>query len=147
MKRKDASRKEGTCPRDAPKDEKCVSCRSKKGACLVAARIAAGNALPSPDEPSTSKARTTKPAADSDMDIEPPNTRPSRERKAPERIEVDKLRSRATGTRRPDSCCSCSEPTTSDESAAPKPMFTGPMDKYLSDRRGGRRQPCREEYY
>ena len=135
MKRKDAARKEGTCPRDAPKDEKCVSCRSKKGACLVAARIAAGNALPSPDEPHTSKPRTTKPAADSDMDIEPPNTRPSRERKAPERIEVDKLRSRATGTRRPDSCCSCSEPTTSDESAAPKPKFIGPMDKYLSDRR------------
>ena len=53
------------------------------------------------------------------MDIKPPNTRPSRERKAPERIEVDQLRSRATGTRRPDSCCSCSEPTTSDESAAP----------------------------
>ena len=51
MKRKDAARKEGTCPRDAPKDEKCASCRSKKGACLVAARIAAGNALPSPDEP------------------------------------------------------------------------------------------------
>ena len=87
MKRKDAARTEGTCPRDAPKDEKCASCRSKKGACLVAARIAAGNALPSPDEPSTSKPRTTQPAADSDMyDAEP---RPSRERKAPERFEVD----------------------------------------------------------
>jgi hypothetical protein len=61
MKRKDAARKEGTCPRDAPTDEKCASCRSKKGACLVAARIAAGNALPSPDEPSTSKPRTTNP--------------------------------------------------------------------------------------
>ena len=88
MKRKDAARKEGTCPRDAPKDEKCgASCRSKKGACLVAARIAAESALPSPDEPSTSKPRTTQPAADSDMyDAEP---RLSRERKAPERFEVD----------------------------------------------------------
>ena len=94
MKRKDAARTEGTCPRDAPKDEKCANCRSKKGACLVAARIAAGNALPSPDEPSTSKPRTTQPAADSDMDDAEP--RPSRERKAPERIEVDDLRSRAT---------------------------------------------------
>ena len=89
MKRKDAARKEGTCPRDAPKDEKCANCRSKKGACLVAARIAAENALPSPDEPSTSKPRTTQPAADSDMDDAEP--RPSRERKAPERIEVDDL--------------------------------------------------------
>ena len=89
MKRKDAARKEGTCPRDAPKDEKCANCRSKKGACLVAARIAAGNALPSPDEPSTSKPRTTQPAADSDMDDAEP--RPSRERKAPERFEVDDL--------------------------------------------------------
>ena len=78
MKRKDAARKEGTCPRDAPKDAKCANCRSKKGACLVAARIAAGNALPSPDEPSTSKPRTTQPAADSDMDDAEP--RPSRER-------------------------------------------------------------------
>ena len=133
MKRKDAARKEGTCPRDAPKDAKCANCRSKKGACLVAARIAAGNALPSPDEPSTSKPRTTQRAADSDMDNAEP--RPSRKRKAPERIEVDELRSRATGTRRPQTCCSCSEPTTSDESAAPKPTFTGPMDTYLSDKR------------
>ena len=138
MKRKDAARKEGTCPRDAPKDEKCASCRSKKGACLVAARIAAGNALTSPDEPSTSKPRTTQPDADSDMDIEPPNTRPSRERKAPERIEVDELRSRATGKRRPDSCCPShtgmdAEPSTSEP--APKPKFAGPMDKYLSDKR------------
>ena len=134
MKRKDAARKEGTCPRDAPKDEKCANCRSKKGACLVAARIAAGNALPSPDEPSTSKPRTTQRAADSDMDNAEP--RPSRERKASERWQCDaNITSRATGTRRPDSCCSCSEPTTSDESAAPKPKFTGPMDKYLSDKR------------
>jgi hypothetical protein len=91
MKRKDAARKKEL-------DEKCPSCRSKKGACLVAARIAAGNALHSLDEPSTSKPRTTQPVADSDMDIEPPNTRPSRERKAPEHIKVDELRSRATGT-------------------------------------------------
>ena len=137
MKRKDAARKEGTCPRDAPKDEKCASCRSKKGACLVAARIAAGNALTSPDEASTSKPRTTQPVADSDMDIEPPNTRPSRERKAPERIEVDDLRSFATGKRRSaHSCCPShmdAEPSTSEP--APKPKFTGPMDKYLSDKR------------
>ena len=100
MKRKDAARKEGTCPRDAPKDAKCANCRSKKGACLVAARIAAGNALPSPDEPSTSKPRTTQPVADSDMDIDPPNTRPSRERKATERFEVDaNITSRAIGQR------------------------------------------------
>ena len=134
MKRKDAARKEGTCPRDAPKDEKCASCRSKKGACLVAARIAAGHALPPLDEPSTSKPRPTQPVADSDMDIDPPNTRPSRQCQPPERFEVDDLRSRATGKRRPDSsCCSCSAPSTSEH--APKPKFTGPMDKYLSDKR------------
>ena len=138
MKRKDAARKEGTCPRDAPKDEKCASCRSKKGACLVAARIAAGNALPSPDEPSTSKPRTTQPVADSDMDIDPPNTRPSRERKATERFEVDaNITSRATGQRwSAHSCCPNhmdAEPSTSEP--APKPKFTGPMEKYLSDKR------------
>ncbi len=35
-------------------------------------RVAAGNALPSPDEPATSKLRTTEPraVADSDMDID-----------------------------------------------------------------------------
>jgi hypothetical protein len=145
MKRKDAARnlKEGTCPRDAPKDEKCASCRSKKGACLVAARIAAGNAIPSPDEPSTSKPRTTQPAADSDVDDGEP--RPSRECKAPERIEVDDLRTLksagATGKRwSAHSCCpnhmdteSESDPSTSEP--APKPKFTGPMDKYLSDKR------------
>ena len=135
MKRKDAARKEGTCPRDAPKDEKRANCRSKKGACLVAARIAAGNALPSPDEPSTSKPRTTQPAADSDMDDAEP--RPSRERKAPERFEVDDLRSKATGRRwSAHSCCPnhmATDPSTSEP--APKPKFTGPMDKYLSDKR------------
>ena len=136
MKRKDAARKEGTCPRDAPKDEKCANCRSKKGACLVAARIAAGNALPSPDEPSTSKPRTTQPAADSDMDDAEP--RPSRERKAPERFEVDaNITSRATGQRwSAHSCCPShmdAEPSTSEP--APKPKFTGPMDKFLSDKR------------
>ena len=137
MKRKGAARKEGKCPRDAPKDEKCDNCRSKKGACLVAARIAAGHALPSPDEPSTSKPRTTQPVADSDMDIDTPTTRPSRQCQPPERFECDEVRpSRATGQRISKStCCSCSEPTTSDEPAAPKPKFTGPMDKYLSDRR------------
>ena len=78
MKRKGAPAKEGKCPRDAPKDQKCDNCRLRKGACQFAARIAAGHALPSPDEPSTSKPRTTQPVADSDMDIDPPNTRPSR---------------------------------------------------------------------
>ena len=136
MKRKDAARKEGTCPRDAPKDEKCASCRSKKGACLVAARIAAEDALPSPDEPSTSKPRTTQPAADSDMDDAEP--RLSRERKAPERFEVDaNITSRATGHRwSAQSCCPNhmdAEPSTSEP--APKPKFTGPMDKFLSDKR------------
>ena len=137
MKRKGAPAKEGKCPRDAPKDQKCDNCRLRKGACQFAARIAAGHALPSPDEPSTSKLRPTQPVADSDMDIDPPNTRPSRQCQPPERFECDEdLRSFATGKRRTNStCCSCSEPTTSDESAAPKPKFTGPMDKYLSDKR------------
>ena len=133
MKRKGAPAKEGKCPHDAPKDQKCNNCRSKKGACQFAARIAAANATLSPGEPSTSERPRPQAAADSDMDDAEP--RPSRERKAPERIEVDELRSRATGMRRPQTCCSCSEPTTSDDSAAPKPKFTGPMDKYLSDRR------------
>ncbi len=55
MKRKGAPAKEGKCPRDAPKDKKCDNCRSKKGACQFAARIAAANATLSPDEPSTSE--------------------------------------------------------------------------------------------
>ena len=102
---------------------------------VFAARIAAGNALPSPDEPSTSKPRTTQPAADSDMDNAEP--RPSRERKAPERIEVGDLRSFATGKRRSaHSCCPShmdTDPSTSEP--APQPKFTGPMDKFLSDKR------------
>ena len=121
MKRKGAPAKEGKCPRDAPKDQKCDNCRSNKGACQFAERIAAANATLSPGEPSTSERPRPQAAADSDMDDAEP--RPSRERKAPERIEVAQT------------CCSCSEPTTSDESAAPKPKFTGPMDKYLSDKR------------
>jgi hypothetical protein len=135
MKRKGAPAKDGKCPRDAPKDQKCDNCRSKKGACLVAARIAAGNASPSPDEPSTSKPRTTQPVADSDMDIDPPNTRPSRQCQPPERFEVEaSITSRATGQRWSKSpCCSCSEPSTSEP--APKSKFTGPIDKYLSDKR------------
>ena len=88
MKRKGAPAKDGKCPRDAPKDEKCDNCRSKKGACLVAARIAAGKALPSPDEPSTSKPRPTQPVADSDMDIDRPNTRPSRQCQPPRALRV-----------------------------------------------------------
>ena len=130
MKRKGRPPKEGICSDAGPK---CANCRSKRGKCLAAAAVAAGYALLSPGEPSTSERPRPQAAADSDMDDAEP--RPSRERKAPERIEVDEFRSRATGTRRPQTCCSCSEPTTSDESAAPKPKFTGPMDKYLSDKR------------
>ena len=134
MKRKGAPAKKGKCPRDAPKDQKCDNCRSKKGACQFAARIATADVTLSPDEPSTSERPRPQAAADSDMDDAEP--RPPRERKAPERWQCDaNITSRATGTRRPDSCCSCSEPTTSDEPAAPKPKFTGPMDKYLSDKR------------
>ena len=95
MKRKGA--KEGKCPRAAPKDQKCDNCRLRKGACQFAARIAAGHARPSPDEPSTSTPRPTQPVADSDMDIDPPNTRPSRQCQPPEGVEVDDLRSKATG--------------------------------------------------
>jgi hypothetical protein len=132
MKRKGAPAKDGKCPRDAPKDQKCGNCRSKKGACQFAERIAAANATLSPGEPSTSERPRPQAAADSDMDDAEP--RPARERKAPERWQCDaNITSRAAGTRRLDSCCSCSEPTTPDESAAPKPKFTGPMDKYLSD--------------
>jgi hypothetical protein len=99
----------------APKDQKCDNCRLRKGACQFAARIAAGHALPSPDEPSTSKPRPTQPVADSDMDIDRPNTRPSRQCQPPERFECDEeLQSFATGKRRTKStCCSCSETTTS----------------------------------
>ena len=74
--------------------------------------------------------------ADSDMDDAEP--RPSRERKAPERIEVDaNITSRATGQRwSAHSCCPNhmdADPSTSEP--APKPKFTGPMDKYLGDKR------------
>ena len=55
MKRKGAPAKEGKCPHDAPKDQKCNNCRSKKDACQFAARIAAANATLSPGEPSTSE--------------------------------------------------------------------------------------------
>jgi len=138
MKRKGAPAQEGQGPRDAPKDQKCDNCRLRKGACQFAARIAAGHALPSPDEPSTSKPRPTQPVADSDMDIDPPNTRPSRQCQPPERFEVDaNITSRATGQRwAAHSCCQNhmdAEPSTSEP--APKPKFTGPMDKYLSDKR------------
>ncbi len=37
--------KEGECPRDAPKAQKCDNCRSKRSACKFAARIAAANAI------------------------------------------------------------------------------------------------------
>ena len=101
MKRKGRPPKGGICSDAGPK---CANCRSKRGKCLAAAAIAGGNALPSPDEPSSSNPPTPQPAADSDMDDAEP--RPSRERKAPERIEVDELRSRATGKRRSaHSCC------------------------------------------
>ena len=139
MKRKGAPAKDGKCPRDAPKDQKCDNCRSKKGACQFAARIAAGHALPSPDEPSTSKPRPTQPVADSDMDIDPPTTRPSRQCPPPERFEVEaNITSRATGQRWSKSpCFSChgAEPSTS--GPAPKPKFTGPMARgeYLGGRR------------
>ena len=135
MKRKGAPAKEGKCPRDAPKDQKCANCRSKKGACQFAARIAAGDATLSPDEPSNSERSRPQAAADSDMDDAEP--RPSRQCHPPERFQCDEVRpSRATGQRISKStCCSCSEPTTSDEPAAPKPKFAGPMDKYLSDKR------------
>ena len=92
MKRKGAPATDGKCPRDAPKDQKCDNCRSKKGACQFAERIAAAaaNATLSPSEPSTSERPRPQAAADSDMDDAEP--RPSRERKAPERFEVDDLR-------------------------------------------------------
>jgi regulator of replication initiation timing len=136
MKRKGTPAKEGKCPRIAPKDQKCDNCRSKKRACQFAARIAAANAILSPGEPSTSERPRPQAAADSDMDDAEP--RPSRERKAPERIEVDaNITSRATGQRwSAHSCCPNhmdADPSTSEP--APKPKFTGPMDKYLGDKR------------
>jgi hypothetical protein len=99
---------EGTCPRD----QKCSNCRLRKGACQFAARIAAANATLSPVEASTSRAERTRPqpAADSDMVDANSEPRPSRERKAPERIEVDDLRSRATGSRWSASSLVLSEP-------------------------------------
>ncbi len=113
MKRKGRPPKDGIYSDAGPK---CANCRSKRGKCLAAAAVAAGNALLSPGEPSTSERPRPQAAADSDMDDAEP--RPSRERKAPERIvisqmctnwyhlglsqriEVDELRSRATGTRK-----------------------------------------------
>ena len=68
MKRKGAPAKEGKCPRDVPKDQKCDNCRSKKGACQFAARIATADVTLSPDEPSTSERPRPQGAADSDMD-------------------------------------------------------------------------------
>ena len=135
MKRKGRPPKEGICSDAGPK---CANCRSKRGKCLAAAAVAAGSALPSPDEPSTCNPQTPQPAADSDMDDAEP--RPSRKSKAPERFEVDaNITSRATGQRwSAHSCCPNhmdAEPSTSEP--APKPKFTGPMDKYLrvSDKR------------
>jgi hypothetical protein len=102
----------------------------------IVVRIAAANATLSPGEPSTSERPRSQAAADSDMDDAEP--RPSHERKAPERIEVDaNITSRATGQRwSAHFCCPNhmdAEPSTSEP--APKPKFTGPTDKFLSDKR------------
>jgi len=87
---------------------------------------------------STSEPPRPQPFADTDEHEVPSMCdQPKRKRKAPERIEVDDLRSFATGKRRSaHSCCPNhmdTDPSTSEP--APKPKFTGPMDKYLSDMR------------
>ena len=88
---------------------------------------------------STSEPPRPQPFADTDEHEVPSMCdQPKRKRKAPERFEVDaNITSRATGQRwSAHSCCPShmdAEPSTSEP--APKPKFTGPMDKYLSDRR------------
>jgi prefoldin subunit 5 len=87
---------------------------------------------------STSEPPRPQPFADTDEHEVPSMCdQLKRKRKAPERFEVGDLRSFATGKRRSaHSCCPShmdTEPSTSEP--APKPKFTGPMDKYLSDKR------------
>ena len=88
---------------------------------------------------STSEPPRPQPFADTDEHEVPSMCdQPKRKRKAPERFEVDaNITSRATGQRwSAQSCCPNhmdAEPSTSEP--APKPKFTGPMDKYLSDKR------------
>ena len=90
-----------------------------------------------PSAESTSEQRGPQPVADTD-EHDVPSTREQRKRKAPERFECDDdLRRKATGQRwSAHSCCPGhmdAEPSTSEP--APKPKFTGPIGKYLSDKR------------
>jgi hypothetical protein len=105
-------------------------------------------------------------AADFDMDDAELEPRPPRERKAPERIEVDaNITSRATGQRwSAQSCCPNhmpvdAEPSTSEPGPAPspKPKFNNlkvhrPDGQVVPQRQArptsrGRRQPCRKEHH
>ena len=128
-------RKEGKCPQHLPKDQKCNGCQRGRG-CTGLPPVAIELDLATE---STSEPPRPQPFADTDEHEVPSMCdQPKRKRKAPERFEVDaNITSRATGQRwSAHSCCPShmdAEPSTSEP--APKPKFTGPMDKYLSDKR------------
>ena len=127
-------RKVGKCPQHLPNDQKCNGCQRGRG-CTGMPPVATKLDLATE---STSEPPRPQPFADTDEHEVPSMCyQLKRKRKAPERFEVGDLRSFATGKRRSaHSCCPShmdTEPSTSEP--APKPKFTGPMDKYLSDKR------------
>ena len=128
-------RKMGKCPQHLPNDQKCNGCQRGRG-CTGMPPVATELDLATE---STSEPPRPQPFADTDEHEVPSMCdQPKRKRKAPERFEVDaNITSRATGQRwSAQSCCPNhmdAEPSTSEP--APKPKFTGPMDKYLSDKR------------
>ena len=128
-------RKVGKCPQHLPNDQKCNGCQRGRG-CTGMPPVATELDLATE---STSEPPRPQPFADTDEHEVPSMCdQPKRKRKAPERFEVDaNITSRATGQRwSAQSCCPNhmdAEPSTSEP--APKPKFTGPMDKYLSDKR------------
>ena len=127
-------RKVGKCPQHLPNDQKCNGCQRGRG-CTGMPPVATELDLATE---STSEPPRPQPFADTDEHEVPSMCdQLKRKRKAPERFEVGDLRSFATGKRRSaHSCCPShmdTEPSTSEP--APKPKFTGPMDKYLSDKR------------
>ena len=128
-------RKVGKCPQHLPNDQKCNGCQRGRG-CTGMPPVATELDLATE---STSEPPRPQPFADTDEhEVPSMYDQLKRKRKAPERFEVDaNITSRATGQRwSAQSCCPNhmdAEPSTSEP--APKPKFTGPMDKYLSDKR------------
>ena len=128
-------RKVGKCPQHLPNDQKCNACQRGRG-CTGMPPVATELDLATE---STSEPPRPQPFADTDEhEVPSMYDQLKRKRKAPERFEVDaNITSRATGHRwSAQSCCPNhmdAEPSTSEP--APKPKFTGPMDKFLSDKR------------